>query len=108
MEDQPGSRAPTTQGAIERGQHQGQVAPKRQVPPEYAARMAIHDDGEVAPLAGALHVHERMNVERLSNVLNLNAVELAELHRLRLELNGLATYLPWTRCPGHSTPLCLR
>src|SRR3990170_6726411 len=56
MEDQPGSRAPAQQGAIERGQRQGQVAPRRQAPTENAARIAIHDDGEVAPLAGALHV----------------------------------------------------
>jgi hypothetical protein len=52
--------------------------------------------------------HERMNGERLGDVLNLNAIQLAELHRLELEFSSVAMNLPWTHCPGHQTPLWLR
>src|SRR4030067_1938314 len=63
-------------------------------------------DPAFARLLAPARQHERMNVQRLGDVLNLDAGELAELHRLELEFSGVAMNLPWTRCPGHHNPLC--
>src|SRR3989304_75696 len=65
-------------------------------------------DPAFARLPAPAGQQERMNVERLGDVLNLDAVELAELHGLELKFSSVAMNLPWTRCPGHRTPLCLR
>jgi hypothetical protein len=45
--------------------------------------------------------HEGMDVERLGDVLDLNAGKIAETHGLTFELDAVAVGLPWALDPSH-------
>ena len=56
MKDEPWRRLAPPQRPVQSGPRQGQVAPLSQAPAQDAARVAVHDRGQIAPLTADLQV----------------------------------------------------
>ena len=65
-------------------------------------------DPASAHLAAPLRQHERVDLERLGNVLHPHPIQLRQLHRLELELRAVAPQFARTLDRGHLTSSSVR